>query len=138
MEKTFIILKPDCMEKGLAGQVLQRFEKEGFAIVAAKMTQLESPILKEHYAHVADKPFFPEIEEFMSSRPFIMAALQGENAIARVRELLGPTDSTKAAPGTIRGDYGTDMMKNVVHASDGPETAEAELTRFFNEGEIYA
>lgn len=137
MEKTFIILKPDCMEKGLAGEVLQRFEKEGFAIVANKMTRLESAILREHYAHVADKPFFPEIEEFMSSRPVIMVALQGENVIQRVRDLLGPTDSTKAPKGTIRGDFGTDMMRNMVHASDAPETAAAELKRFFLESEIY-
>ncbi len=137
MEKTFIILKPDCMEKGLAGQVLQRFESEGFSIVATKMVQLESSILREHYAHVADLPFFPEIEEFMSSRPVVMLALQGENVIQRVRDLLGPTDSSKAPKGTIRGDFGTDMMRNVVHASDGPETAEAELKRFFVDGEIF-
>ena len=137
MDKTFIILKPDCMEKSLAGEVLQRFEKEGFAILACKMTQFESTILREHYAHVADKPFFPEIEEFMSSRPVIMAALEGENVIQRVRDLLGPTDSSKAPKGTIRGDFGTDMMKNMVHASDAPETAAAELKRFFLESEIY-
>lgn len=137
MEKTFIILKPDCMEKGLAGQVLQRFESEGFSIVATKMVQLESSILREHYAHVADLPFFPEIEEFMSSHPVVMLALQGENVIQRVRDLLGPTDSSKAPKGTIRGDFGTDMMRNVVHASDGPETAEAELKRFFVDGEIF-
>ena len=138
MEKTFIILKPDCMDKGLAGQVLQRFEKEGFQIVACKMAKLDSAILREHYAHVADKPFFPEIEAFMSSRTVIFVALQGENVIARVRDLLGPTDSTKAAPGTIRGDFGTDMMRNVVHASDGPDTAAAELKRFFKDDEVYA
>ncbi len=137
MEKTFIILKPDCMEKGLSGQVLQRFESEGFTIVATKMVRLESPILREHYAHVADLPFFPDIEEFMSSRPVIMLALQGENVIQRVRDLLGPTDSSKAPKGTIRGDFGTDMMRNVVHASDGPETAEAELKRFFADSEIF-
>lgn len=137
MEKTFIILKPDCMEKGLVGQVLQRFESEGFSIVATKMVQLESSILREHYAHVADLPFFPKIEEFMSSRPVIMVALRGENVIQRVRDLLGPTDFLKAPKGTIRGDFGTDMMRNVVHASDGPETAEAELKRFFVDGEIF-
>ncbi len=138
MEKTFIILKPDCMEKGLAGQVLSRFEKEGFEIVASKMSKLGSEILREHYAHVADLPFFPDIEAFMSSRTVIFVALQGENVIARVRELLGPTDSTKAPAGTIRGDFGTDMMRNVVHASDGPDTAAAELKRFFSDDEIYA
>lgn len=137
MEKTFIILKPDCMEKGLVGQVVQRFESEGFEIVAAKMAQLDAPILKEHYAHVADLPFFPDIEEFMSSRPVILMALQGENAIQSVRDLMGPTDSSKAPKGTIRGDFGTDMMRNVVHASDGPETAEAELKRFFEPRELY-
>lgn len=138
MEKTFIILKPDCMDKGLAGQVLQRFEKEGFQIIACKMAKLDSAILREHYAHVADKPFFPEIEEFMSARTVIFLALQGEDVIARVRELLGPTDSAKAPAGTIRGDFGTDMMRNVVHASDGPDTAEAELKRFFKSDEIFA
>lgn len=138
MEKTFIILKPDCMDKGLAGQVLQRFENEGFSIVATKMARLKSPILREHYAHVADLPFFPDIEAFMSSRSVIMVALQGENVIQRVRDLLGPTDSSKAPVGTIRGDFGTDMMRNVVHASDGPDTAAAELKRFFEDDEIFA
>jgi len=133
MEETLIILKPDCMEKRVAGEVISRFEKAGFDIVASKITQLDGPILREHYAHVADKPFFPEIEEFMSSRPVMPMILRGEDVIAKVRDLLGPTDSTKAEAGTIRGDLGTDMMKNVVHASDGPETAAAEKKRFFPE-----
>jgi nucleoside-diphosphate kinase len=133
MEETLIILKPDCMEKRVAGEVISRFEKAGFDIVASKVTQLDGPILREHYAHVADKPFFPEIEAFMSSRPVMPMILRGEDVIAEVRDLLGPTDSTKAEAGTIRGDLGTDMMKNVVHASDGPETAAAEKKRFFPE-----
>lgn len=133
MEETLIILKPDCMEKRVAGEVISRFEKAGFEIVASKIMQLDAPILREHYSHVADKPFFPEIEEFMSSRPVMPMILRGEGVITKVRDLLGPTDSTKAAPGTIRGDLGTDMMKNVVHASDGPETAAAEKKRFFPE-----
>jgi nucleoside-diphosphate kinase len=133
MEETLIILKPDCMEKRVAGEVISRFEKAGFDIVASKITQLDGPILREHYAHVADKPFFPEIEEFMSSRPVMPMILRGEDVIAKVRDLLGPTDSTKAEAGTIRGDLGTDMMKNVVHASDSPETAAAEKKRFFPE-----
>ena len=137
METTFIILKPDCMDKGIAGEVLSRFEKEGFAIVAMKMARLESAILREHYAHVADKPFFPEIEAFMSSRTVIFVALRGEDVIARVRDLLGPTDSKKAPKGTIRGDFGTDMMRNVCHASDAADTAAAELKRFFMVGEIF-
>ncbi|WP_269525437.1 nucleoside-diphosphate kinase [Coraliomargarita parva] len=133
MEETLIILKPDCMEKGVAGEVISRFEKAGFDIVAAKVMQLDGPILREHYAHVADKPFFPDIEAFMSSRPVMPMILRGENVIAKVRELLGPTNSKEAAAGTIRGDLGTDMMRNVVHASDGPETAAAEKKRFFPE-----
>ena len=133
MEETLIILKPDCMEKRVAGEVISRFEKAGFDIVASKVTQLDGPILREHYAHFADKPFFPEIEAFMSSRPVMPMILRGEDVIAKVRDLLGPTDSTKAEAGTIRGDLGTDMMKNVVHASDSPETAAAEKKRFFPE-----
>jgi len=138
MEKTFVILKPDCMEKGLAGEVLRRFEKEGFSIVAMKMAKLEPPVLREHYAHVADKPFFPEIESFMSSRPVLFCALEREGAVQRARELLGPTDSTKAPKGTIRGDHGDDVMRNIAHASDGPETARVELERFFKPEEIFA
>lgn len=133
MEETLIILKPDCMEKRVAGQVITRFEQAGFEIVAAKIMQLDGPILREHYAHVTDKPFFPEIEAFMSSRPVMPMILRGEGVIAKVRDLLGPTNSLEAPKGTIRGDLGTDMMRNVVHASDGPETAAAEKKRFFSE-----
>ncbi len=138
MQKTLIILKPDCMEKKLAGTVIARFEAAGFSVVGSKMIRLSSHVLREHYAHVADKPFYPEIETFMSSRPVIVLALQGENVVARVRELLGPTDSRKAPKGTIRGDFGTEMMKNVVHASDSDENAKIELARFFKSEEVFA
>ncbi|MFT4902055.1 MAG: nucleoside-diphosphate kinase [Lentimonas sp.] len=133
MEETLIILKPDCMEQRIAGEVITRFEKAGFDIVASKVMQLDGPILREHYAHVADKPFFPEIEAFMSSRLVMPMILRGEDVIARVRDLLGPTNSKEAAAGTIRGDLGTDMMHNVVHASDSPEAAVVEKNRFFPE-----
>lgn len=138
MEKTLIILKPDCMQANLGGKVLERFLGEGFQIVACKMMRLESDLLKTHYSHIADKPFFPEIEEFMSSAPVIVLILEGENVISRVRDLLGPTDSTAAPKGTIRGDYGTDKMLNICHASDGPETAAAEIDRFFKPEEVFA
>ncbi|MCH2156954.1 MAG: nucleoside-diphosphate kinase [Opitutales bacterium] len=131
MEKTLILLKPDCMEKKNAGEVIGRFEKAGFEIVDCKMMQLTPEICREHYAHVADRPFFPEIEGFMTSRPVMALILSGKSVIARVRELLGPTDSTKAPAGTIRGDLGETMMINVVHASDSPEAAAAEIKRFF-------
>ena len=133
MEETLIILKPDCMEKRVAGEVISRFEKAGFDIVASKVITLDSAILREHYAHVADKPFFPEIDGFMSSRSVMPMILSGEGVIAKVRDLLGPTNSKVFPAGTIRGDLGTDMMQNVVHASDGPETAAAEKKRFFPE-----
>lgn len=137
MQKTLIILKPDCMQQKHVGDVLGRFEKAGFEIVGAKMIRLTPALLRDHYAHVASKPFYPEIERFMSSRPVIVAALQGDNVVAKVRDLLGPTDSKKAAKGTIRGDYGTDMMTNVVHASDSDENAKVELARFFKAEELY-
>ena len=131
MEETLIILKPDCMSNRVAGEVISRFEKAGFEIVASKIMQLDAAILLEHYAHVADLPFFPQIEAFMSSRTVMPMILSGEDVIAKVRDLLGPTNSQEAPKGTIRGDLGTDMMRNVVHASDGPETAAAEKKRFF-------
>ncbi len=137
MQKTFVIFKPDCMEKRLVGTVLSRFEAAGFDVVACKMVLLSPAILREHYAHVADKPFYPEIEKFMHSRPVVMIALQGKDIVQRVRDLLGPTDSRKAAKGTIRGDFGTEMMKNVVHASDSVENANAELARFFKPEELF-
>ncbi len=132
-QKTLIILKPDCMKFSLCGQVISRFEKEGFQIVASKVKKLESKLLREHYAHVADLPFFPEIEAFMSSEPVLIFILAGDDVISRVRDLLGPTDSTTAPKGTIRGDLGTDRMQNVVHASDSPENALIEQKRFFPE-----
>jgi nucleoside-diphosphate kinase len=138
MEKTLIIFKPDCMEKRHVGNVLDRFEKAGFSIVGCKMTLLSPRLLREHYAHVADLPFYPEIEKFMSSRPVIVMALQGHSVVAKVRDLLGPTDSRKAPKGTIRGDFGTEMMKNVVHASDSVDNAKAEIARFFSPGEIFS
>jgi nucleoside-diphosphate kinase len=137
MQKTLVIFKPDCMEQRHVGNVLNRFESAGFTIVGCKMVHLTPQVLREHYAHVASKPFYPEIERFMSSRPVIVMALQGADIVAKVRDLLGPTDSRKAAKGTIRGDFGTEMMKNVVHASDSEENAKIEIARFFRPDEIF-
>ena len=138
MQRTFVIFKPDCMAQRHVGNVLNRFESAGFTIVGCKLGKLAPEKLREHYAHVADKPFYPEIEAFMSSRPVIMMALEGDNIVQKVRDLLGPTDSRKAAKGTIRGDFGTEMMKNVVHASDSDENATREASFFFAETEILA
>ena len=137
MEKTLIILKPDAFEKRKVGATVSRFENAGFNIVAAKMMQLNSELLQEHYAHIADKPFFPRIEEFMSSRPVLVMIIEGESAIQRVRNLVGPTNSLVAPAGTIRGDWGTDMMLNIIHASDGEENAAAEIKRFFAVEEVF-
>jgi nucleoside-diphosphate kinase len=136
-QKTLILLKPDCVTKGYTGEVLRRFLDSGLAIRGCKMMELSAEVLKEHYAHIADKPFFPDVLRFMQSSPVVAVALEGESAIERARELLGPTDSRKAAKGTIRGDLGVDMMVNVAHASDSPESAEAELRRFFKDGELF-
>ena len=136
MPRTLIILKPDCIAQKHVGDVIKRFETAGFSIVGCKLQQLTPQVLREHYAHVANKPFYPEIEQFMSSRPVIVLALEGENIVARVRDLLGPSDSKKAAKGTIRGDFGTDMMVNVVHASDSDDNARIELARFFKADEL--
>ncbi len=136
-ETTLILFKPDTIEKNLSGKVLERFLSQDLIIRGIKMMPLSEELLAEHYSHVADKPFFPEIVGFMSKTPVIALALEGEDAIARVRDLLGPTDSTKAAPGTLRGDFGDTMMINVCHASDSPESAQAELKRFFKEDEIF-
>ena len=137
METTLILLKPDCITKGHCGDVLQRFEKGGFRIRGCKMLRLDQKLLLEHYAHIAQKPFFPEVEEFMQSAPVIALALAADGVVEKVRELLGPTDSKKAAKGTIRGDFGVDVMVNVVHASDSLETAKVELVRFFQPGELF-
>ena len=138
MEKTLIILKPDCMEKKLEGLVLDRFLKSGFNMIACKMMRLDKEILTRHYAHLADKPYFPPILDFMMRSNVLVCIFEGENAIARAREMLGPTDSTKAAKGTIRGDYGTNMRENIAHASDSPESAESEIANFFSKSEIFA
>ena len=137
IETTLILFKPDAVQKGLIGAVLQRFEGAGFRVAGLKMMALSEDVLKEHYAHVADRPFFPEIVTFMQSSPVVALALSGEDAVSRVRDLLGPTDSSKAPAGTIRGDFGTNMMVNVCHASDSPEAAAAEVKRFFANGEIF-
>jgi nucleoside-diphosphate kinase len=137
-ETTLILFKPDAVSKALVGQVLARFEGAGLKIRGIKMLRFDDALLREHYAHIASKPFFPEVQTFMQKTPVVALALAGENVVARVRDLLGPTDSKKAAKGTIRGDLGVDVMVNVCHASDSLETAAAELKRFFRDGELFA
>lgn len=137
MQKTLILLKPDTVSKAFVGQVITRFESAGFRIRGCKMMQLTPAILREHYAHIAAKPFYPEVETFMSSCPVIAMVIEGDDVIAKMRDMLGVTDSRKAAPGTLRAEFGVDQMVNVAHASDGPEAAEAEVKRFFTAEEIF-
>ena len=137
MEKTLVLLKPCTVQRALCGEVLNRFEKKGLRIAGLKMMQLDEAILREHYAHLVDKPFFPILRDSMMATPVVAIALEGVNAIEVVRQMAGPTNGRKALPGTIRGDYSMSGMQNVVHASDGPETAAAELKRFFRPEEIY-
>lgn len=137
LQTTLILLKPDAVEQKFCGRVITRFENAGLRIRGCKMMQLTPELLREHYAHIADKPFYPEVETFMSSTPVIALAIEGNDAVAVVRDMLGVTDSTKAAPGTIRAEFGKDMMINVAHASDSEETAEKEVKRFFKEEELF-
>lgn len=137
MEKTLLIFKPDSLEKKQVSKVLQRFEDKGFEICACKMVTLSSGLLREHYAHIIDLPHFSVIEKFMSKRPVIIMVLQIENAVKKARDLIGPTNSKKAEKGTIRGDLGTDVMHNVVHASDNVENAKLEIKRFFSSDEVF-
>jgi nucleoside-diphosphate kinase len=138
METTLILFKPDAVRGGFVGQVLARFEGAGLKIRGLKMLRFDDALLKEHYAHIASKPFFPEVQSFMQQTPVIALAVESDNAVSRVRDLLGPTDSKKAAKGTIRGDLGVDVMVNVCHASDSAETAAQELKRFFRPGELFS
>ena len=136
MERSLILLTPDCLREQVAGKVISRFEAAGYQIVACKMIQLDEAILQEHYAHIVHIPHFPDITAFMSSRPIVALVLQGDDVIQGVRDLLGPTDSTKALAGTIRGDLGTNSMENVLHASDGLESAAVEINRIFSSEEV--
>jgi nucleoside-diphosphate kinase len=138
MERTLILLKPDAVAGRFSGKVISRFEGAGWKIVGCKMTQLKPDILRDHYAHVADKPFYPEIEKFMGSTPVIAMVVEGDDVINKMRDMLGTTDSRKAAAGTIRAELGKDVMVNVAHASDSAEAAGKEVARFFKPDELFA
>lgn len=132
MERTYIMLKPDAVRRKYAGEIISRIEKKGFNIVDMKMFTLTAEILKEHYAHMTDKPFFGEIVETMTSGPVIGMIVEGDDAVAGMRRLMGPTKWTDALPGTIRGDYAFSTRENLIHGSDSVENAEIEIKRFFS------
>ncbi|NCU44097.1 nucleoside-diphosphate kinase [Candidatus Falkowbacteria bacterium] len=136
-ERTLVIVKPDALNRSLAGEIIHRFERKGLKIVGLKMMQLDNAILSEHYSHLTDKPFFPRIAKFMSDWPVIVIALEGMEAVNSVRLLAGETLGRKADAGTIRGDFSMSIQANVVHASDSVENARKELARFFKPEELF-
>lgn len=137
MEKTLVILKPSCVERNLIGEVIGRIERRGLIICGMKMMQLDEPILREHYAHLVDKPFFPNIVKSMTASPVIVMCLKGVDVVEVFRTMVGVTNGRKAAPGTLRGDYCMSGALNIIHASDSPENAEIEIRRFFKPEEVF-
>lgn len=131
MERTYIMLKPDALKRGVAGEIISRIERKGYKIVEAKTMQLGEDILKEHYAHIADKPFFPELVDYMTSGPVLAMIVEGPDVVQGMRILMGATKWEEATPGTIRGDYAFCTTENLIHGSDSVENAEIEIRRFF-------
>jgi len=138
LERTLSIVKPDAVEKGVAAQILARIEASGLKIIALKMIQLTPEEAQGFYAVHKERPFYGELVAFMTSGPVVVSALEGDNAIARYRELMGATNPADAADGTIRKEFATDIEKNAVHGSDGPDTSKVEIAYFFNATEIQA
>ncbi len=137
MEQTLVILKPSCIERNLIGEVIGRIEKRGLIICGMKMMQLDEKILREHYAHLVDKPFFPSIVESMTASPVIVMCLKGVDVVSVFREMTGVTNGRKAAPGTLRGDFCMSGSLNIIHASDSVENARIEINRFFKPEEVF-
>ena len=137
METTLVLLKPSCVQRNLIGEIVSRFERRGLQIVGMKMMQLSDQILREHYAHLTSKPFFPALAGSMQTSPVVALALRGVDAVQVVRTMTGATNAREAAPGTIRGDYSMSNQQNIVHASDSIENATIELARFFRQEEVF-
>lgn len=133
IERTFVMLKPDALERSLAGEILGRFERKGLKLVRLELQRVTKELAAIHYAHLVAKPFYPELEAYITRGPVVVSVWEGVDAIRVVRNLVGATDSILAAPGTIRGDFGVDKTENLVHASDSPESAAVEIRNFFNE-----
>lgn len=137
MEQTLVILKPSAVERCLVGEIISRIQKRGLVITGMKMMQLDEKILREHYAHLVDKPFFPSIVKSMTASPVIVMCLKGVDVVNVFRTMTGSTNGRNAAPGTIRGDFSVSGQENIVHASDSPENALIEINRFFKPEEIF-
>ena len=137
MEKTLVIIKPSALQRALTGEVVKRFEQKGLRLAGIKMMQLDDKILDEHYAHLADRPFFQRIKDSMMITPVIVTCWEGKDAVKVVRAMTGSTNGRDAVPGTIRGDFSLSVQENIVHTSDSVETAVVELARFFSDDEIF-
>lgn len=137
MERTCVLIKPDGIQRGWVGEVFSRFEQKGLKIIGIKMLRMSKALAREHYAHLVEKPFYPDLEKFVTEHPIVAAVLEGRDAVEVVRTMCGATNARKAAPGTIRGDLSNSTSRNIIHASDSKETAEKEVPRFFKKEELF-
>lgn len=136
MERSLVLIKPDGTQRGLTGAILARLEESGLKLVALKMLRMDKKLAEQHYAVHKDKPFFTGLVNYITSGPIVAAVFEGEQAVERIRKIMGPTDPSKAALGTIRRDFGLDIERNTIHGSDAVPTAEREIKLFFPEKEI--
>ncbi|AEA46488.1 nucleoside-diphosphate kinase [Archaeoglobus veneficus] len=136
MERTFVMVKPDGVQRGLVGEVISRLERKGLKIVGLKMMWIQEELAMEHYAEHAEKPFFQSLVDYITSGPVVAMVVEGKDAVKVVRTLVGATNPVEASPGTIRGDFGLDIGRNVVHASDSLKSAEREISLFFDAEEL--
>lgn len=136
MEKTFLMVKPDGVQRNLVGEVVNRFSQKGFTLVGAKLMQVSEELASQHYAEHREKPFFGELVEFITSGPVFAMVWEGQNVITTARAMMGKTNPQDAAPGTVRGDFGLTVEKNVIHGSDSAASAEREINLFFNSSEL--
>ncbi len=137
-QRTFVMFKPDCIQRRLVGRILSRLEDKGLNVVAMKMLQVNSDLAAKHYEEHVNKPFYPALESFITAAPVIATVIEGPDAIRVVRSMLGPTNGLEAPSGTIRGDFGSSRQMNLVHASDGPEAAEREIGIYFTDKEVHS
>lgn len=137
MERTFVMVKPDGVQRGLTGEIIRFFERRGLKIVGLKMLWITPELASRHYAEHKEKPFFEGLVKFITSSPVVAMVLEGKNCVSLVREMMGSTDPQKAGVGTIRGSYGIDIGRNVVHGSDSPENARREISLFFEDNELF-
>jgi nucleoside-diphosphate kinase len=136
MERTLVLVKPDGVQRGLIGEVINRLEQRGLKLVGMKLMEVDDALARQHYGEHVDRPFFEGLVEFITSAPVVAMAWEADNAVEAVRNTIGQTNPTSSPPGTIRGDLGLDIGRNLVHGSDSPESAQRELSLFFNDGEL--